>query len=185
MLSGKETAIKDEAVAEAHATLTPYGIQEKSSAARSLTAEQSRLGSGMPVVTHHEGRTQTPAVLLLVMSKGGKLGSRDTKCAGVTRQQSPEFNLSGQVGQESHLHPAILEPRVRCNSRQVGEGRGLEILPVDLFAACRWSACFFAGAGGRNWRQNKAIGCSNFAWMQVRVSGQLDERCGLQFCKGV
>ncbi len=39
------------------------------------------------------------------------------------------------------------------NSRQVGECCGVAILPADMFAACRWSSCFFVGAGGRNWGQ--------------------------------
>jgi hypothetical protein len=35
------------------------------------------------------------------------------------------------------------------NSRRVGEGRGLALLPADMFAACRWSSGFFVCAGGQ------------------------------------
>jgi hypothetical protein len=75
------------------------------------------------------GRTQIPAVLLLVVCNWGHLTYIGL---GLRGSNLHEFRVLGQVGQESNLHPAVLEPRVR-------ECMGVHAmsLSVGLVRSCR------------------------------------------------
>ena len=59
----------------------------------------------------------------------------------------------------------------RGNSRCVGECRLVVSLPANMFAACRWSSCFFVGAEGRSWGASQAAEHSTFRWTSSMGAG--------------
>jgi len=55
--------------------------------------------------------THRPAVLVLTVTSGDLVGSNHTNWAGAMAPAIPmNSGLLGQVGQESYLHPAVVEP---------------------------------------------------------------------------
>jgi hypothetical protein len=61
-----------------------------------------------------EGRARRAAVTVLMVCNWGQIGACTRKSSRAPCGRSvDEFRTRGQVGQESHLQPAVLEPRVR------------------------------------------------------------------------
>ena len=96
--------------------LPSIGSRVARNIARLLLAERRRMepdatqGSPSPAGAH--SRT---AVLLQVVCNWDQIGvNACTLCFRVRGSKPHEFRLPGQVGQESHRHPAVLEHAAQC-----------------------------------------------------------------------
>jgi len=68
-----------------------------------------------------------------------------------------EFRLYGQVGQESNLHPAVLETQSGV-SGGVGRHRHMPICPIISVVFCRRLSQCVAGHWGRYWGSRCSAG---------------------------
>jgi hypothetical protein len=82
---------------------------------------------------HLRGYTQRSAVMYLVVLKSGSnRGQRTYIRLGLRGGNPHEFRVLRQVGQESNLHPAVLEHAARCPDSSKVVQIGLESTDFDI-----------------------------------------------------